>query len=325
VTPAVSTVLATYNHGRFLAGAVNSVLGQTLPDVEVIVVDDGSTDDTPEVMRRYRGDTRVRYHRGDNRGPAAARNTGIRLARAPLVAFLDADDLWLPAKLERQVRLFAVNPALAVVYSRRLLQDQAGRHLAYEQPALYRGDVLQQLFLTNFICLSSAVVRRDALARSGLFDERIKRASSEDYDLWLRLARDHPFDYVDEPQVLYRTSRGSEAHRCEARLRTALAVMRRFLKENGGRQRLDPAVVRQAYAETYAHLGLFVRGRSRMAAVGCYGKSLAAAPGYFLAWKGLASTLLPEVFRRFLRRALGRPADWANGRPLPGVGGEAPG
>jgi len=315
MSPAVSAVIATYNHGRFLAGAVDSVLQQTFRDVEAIVVDDGSSDDTPRVMRRYRADPRVHYHREENRGPAAARNTGIRMARAPLVAFLDADDLWLPAKLEQQVRLFAAEPAPAVVYARRLLVDEAGRPLDYDQPALRRGDVLRELFLTNFICLSSAVARRAALERAGLFDEQIKLASSEDYDLWLRLARDHAFDYVDKPLVLYRTGRAPAACRSEARLWTALAVMRRFLDDKGGRQRLGGRLVRRAWAETYAHLGLFVRSRSRVGALGCYGKALAAAPGYVPAWKGLVSTLLPEAARRCLRRALGRPVDWAQPRP----------
>jgi glycosyltransferase involved in cell wall biosynthesis len=304
MSPAVSVVIATYNYGRFLAGAVDSVLGQTYRALEVIVVDDGSTDDTPRIMRTYAGDPRVRYHRAENRGPAAARNTGIRLGQAPLVAFLDADDRWLPRKLEQQVRLFKEDAAVGLAYARRLLMDEAGRWLAYEQPRLYRGDVLAPLYRTNFICLSSAVVRRAALERSGLFDERIRTASAEDYDLWLRLARDVRFDYVDEPLVAYRTGRSPEVRRAEARLATALGVMRRFLDEGGGRRRLDPAVVRRAWGETYAHMGLLVAPRSRFAALGWYARAVALAPGHTPAWKGLAGVLLPTALREALRRAV---------------------
>ena len=307
MNPVVSVVTATYNCARFLARAVDSVLAQTLREVELIVVDDGSTDATPAIMRRYRDDPRVCHSRQENRGPAAARNSGIRRARAPLVAFLDADDVWLPEKLERQVPRFAADPNVAVVYARRLRIDEEGCPLSAEQPSLCRGDVLRPLFLKNFICLSSAVVRREALDWSGLFDERILRPSCEDYDLWLRLARDYRFDYVDEPLVLYRTACALDASRAEARLRTAMAVMSRFLDDKGTRYRLGPATVRRAWAETYAHLGLFVRERSRLAALGCFCKSLAAAPGYALAWKGGLTTLLPEMARRGLRRALGRP------------------
>jgi glycosyltransferase involved in cell wall biosynthesis len=304
-------VIATYNYGRYLGDAVESVRSQTFRDLEVIVVDDGSTDDTPKVMNRYRDDSRVRYHRAENRGPAAARNTGIRMARGTMIAFLDADDQWLPSKLDRQVRLLEADAGVAVVYARRLLVDEAGRGLAYQQPDLHRGDVLQQLFLSNFICLSSAVVRRDALVRAGLFDERIKLASAEDYDLWLRLAQEFRFDYVDEPLVLYRTGRSPAARRVEARLAAALEVMRRFLTERGGRHLLDAGLVRLSWAETCAHLGLAARERSRLAALHWYCKALGTSPGLLVAWKGLASLFLPEVGRRCLRRTLGRPADWA--------------
>jgi glycosyltransferase involved in cell wall biosynthesis len=306
VTPAVSAVIATYNQARFLPAALDSVLGQTLTDLEVIVVDDGSTDETPQVLARYRSDPRIRVERIVNSGPAAARNHGWRRARAPLVAFLDSDDVWLPEKLERQRERFAANSALAVVYARRLLLDGAGRERPYDHPPLFRGAVLPQLFLTNFICLSSAVVRREALEQSGGFDERIKSASCEDYDLWLHLARDHPFDYVDEALVLYRTDGQPAPSRSEARLRTALTVMRRFLNEGGGRERLDRRLVRRAWAETYAHLGLFLRERSRLAALGSYGRSLTFAPNYALAWKGLASMLLPETVRCWARSSLRR-------------------
>jgi glycosyltransferase involved in cell wall biosynthesis len=308
--PAVSAVIATYNSSRFLPAAVDSVLGQTMRDVEAIVVDDGSSDDTPQVMQRYRDDRRVRYYRQENRGPAAARNLGIRRARARLVAFLDADDIWLPQKLERQVPLFRDGPGLAVVYARRLRIDEQGRLLQTEQPELFRDDILPRLFVDNCICLSSAVVARAALEWSGLFDERIRWPSCEDYGLWLRLARDYRFDYVDEPLVLYRMASGSDALRSEARLRTVLTVMGRFLDEEGGRRCLDEGTVRRAWAETYAHLGLFVRERAPLAAFGWFCKALAAAPAYGHAWKGLASTLLPEVARRYVRRALGRPAVW---------------
>src|SRR5262249_57319122 len=93
---------------------------------------------------------RVKVHRIDQAGVAAARNTGIRLSRAPLVAFLDADDVWMPAKLERQLALFRADPELGVSYTRRLLINEESRPLAYEQPALHRGNILEALFQTNF-------------------------------------------------------------------------------------------------------------------------------------------------------------------------------
>src|SRR5262245_55106442 len=123
MSPAVSVVVATQNYGQYLAGAVQSVLDQSWRDLEIIVVDDGSTDNTSEVVRPFLCDPRVRYHRTDGLGQSRAKNLGIQLARAPLVAFLDGDDEWLPDKLERQLPLFDV-AAVGVVYSLRKLMDE---------------------------------------------------------------------------------------------------------------------------------------------------------------------------------------------------------
>jgi glycosyltransferase involved in cell wall biosynthesis len=309
MTPAVSVVLATYNYGRYLAGALESALAQTMPDFEIIIIDDGSTDNTKEVTTSYLSDPRVTYHRTDHRGQPAAKNVGIRQARAPLVAFLDADDLWLPSKLEKQLPLFAADPALGVVHSRRTLMDEQGRPLQFSQPDLPRGRVLPQLFRQNFICFSSAVVRRQVFDRVGMFDESL--ALAIDYDLWLRAAKHYPFDYVDEPLVKYRTGHASLSRRTEERLKTAVRIMDRFLDDHGGRALLPPALVRRARAETFYEIALTIRNRSRAAALPWYLRALSVMPAYGLAWQGLASLALPELVRRVLRRLLGRPADWS--------------
>src|SRR5262249_1655616 len=134
MTPAVSVVIATHNYGRYLSGALDSALGQTIRDMEIVVIDDGSTDDTPAVVRPYLRDSRVTYHRTERRGQPRAKNLGIQLSRAPFVAFLDSDDIWLPAKLERQLPVFA-DAEVGVVYSRRLMIDEEGWELEYAQPS----------------------------------------------------------------------------------------------------------------------------------------------------------------------------------------------
>jgi glycosyltransferase involved in cell wall biosynthesis len=314
MNPALSVVIAAYNHGRYLGSAIQSALNQTWRDLEVIVVDDGSTDETPSVVQSYLADPRLRYCRTEHQGVARAKNGGIRLARAPFLAFLDADDVWLPRKVERQLTRFRSEPSLGVVYSRRLLMDEAGQPLEYEQPPLPRGDVLAAMFRANFVCFSSAVVRRDILDVVGSFDEGLELAI--DYDLWLRVAMFCRFDFVDEPLVLYRTGHASLSRRGEERLLVVLRVMRRFLDELGGRDLLGRRVIRTAWAETCYHLGLATAARSRLAALPWYVRCLVRSPGYAPAWKGLASLPLPEVVRRGLRRALGRPADWSRRRPV---------
>ena len=312
-SPRVSVVLATYNYGRYLGSALESALAQTMSDLEIIVIDDGSTDETKQVIAPYLGNARIRYYDTEHQGQPAAKNAGIRLARTPIVAFLDADDLWLPTKLEKQLALFAANPALGVAYSRRILIDEQGRHLQFQQPELPRGNVLASMFRNNFICFSSAVVRREVLEEAGLFDENL--ALAIDYDLWLRIARRYSFDYVNEPLVKYRTGHASLSRRTEERLKTAAAIMDRFLDHHSGRKVLDPALIRRAQAETYYEIALAIRKRSRWSALPWYLRALRTMPVFGLAWQGLASLPLPEIMRHGLRLALGRPADWAV-RPL---------
>src|SRR4026209_198594 len=123
--PAVSVVIASRNYGRFLAGAIKSVRNQTWTDWELLIIDDGSTDNTCDVVAPFLTDNRIHSHRTDGLGQSRAKNLGIQLSQAPLIAFLDGDDEWLPEKLERQLPLFS-DANIGVVYGRRLLMDEAG-------------------------------------------------------------------------------------------------------------------------------------------------------------------------------------------------------
>jgi glycosyltransferase involved in cell wall biosynthesis len=258
-------------------------------------------------------DSRVTFLQQANRGPAAARNLGIQQATGDLIAFLDADDRWLPTKLEKQVALFRAQPSLGLAYTRRLLIDADDWQLEYTQPPLYRGRVLAELFLNNFVCFSSAVIRRDVLEQIGGFDTAVEHA--EDYDLLLRLTQVFDVDYVDEALVLYRTGHGNLSSQTEKRYRAVCAIMRRFL-EVDGRRMLSPALVRLAWAETYSHWGTMCKDASAMAAAGRFLRALRYRPQHAEAWKGLASLCLPERVRCMLRRWSKRPPDWRQRRRL---------
>jgi glycosyltransferase involved in cell wall biosynthesis len=297
-------VIATYNYGRYLAGAIDSVLAQTYQDYEIIVVDDGSKDRTSEVIKPFLADPRIEYSVTDHLGQPRAKNAGIRRARGSLIAILDADDMWLPRKLERQVALFESDPELGVAYTRRLLIDEGGEPLAYIQPPLHRGDILESIFRANFICHSSVLVRRAVFDEIGLFDEDLPLAI--DYDLWLRAAARFRFDFVDEPLVLYRTGHASLSSRAEERIGIAMRIMERFLDERGGRQRISPNVLRRAWAETYCHAGQYAQPRSRRTALCWYMRAIAALPTYKDPWYCLVKLPLPECFRRLRRSSGGR-------------------
>lgn len=214
--PRVSVVVPTYNRPRELTRAVESVLAQSWTDFEVLVVDDGSTDDTGRVAKSF-SDNRVRYLRQPrNQGVSEARNRGIREARGGLVAFLDSDDEWEPEKLERQVALLEAAPrGVGLVYtgSRRAGGPRDGEVFI---PSC-RGDVYREMLHHNVFDTgsSSVVAKRDVLEQVGGFDSSFP--SMEDYDYWIRLARVCRVDFVPEPLVTYHDQAGDEARRSRAR------------------------------------------------------------------------------------------------------------
>jgi GT2 family glycosyltransferase len=199
--PLVSIIIPTYNRSRLLREAVESALAQTYPNVEVIVVDDGSADDTAQVMAQY--DSRLCYIRQANRGVAAARNTGIRASRGEYLTFLDDDDRFLPTKVERQVRLLSSQPKSGLVHCRYYRADGEG-HLLDKPSLLPQGDILDSLVRWNFVWVGGPLVRRECFERVGVFDEAGPQITA-DWDMWLRIARaGYEFGCVQRPIGVYR-------------------------------------------------------------------------------------------------------------------------
>lgn len=182
---------------------MRSVLDQTYADLELVVVDDGSSDATQAVVSRI-NDPRLRYLHQPNSGPSAARNRGIRETAGEIVAFLDADDLWLKEKLARQLELFDGNPSVGLVHGAYLVVDEQLRVTAVRDAPGLRGDAARRLAVENLVSGSAttAAVRRDVLDRVGLFDEGIR--GGEDWELWFRIARVAALEYVPEPIAMIR-------------------------------------------------------------------------------------------------------------------------
>jgi glycosyltransferase involved in cell wall biosynthesis len=183
---AVSVVIPTYNSAQFLEEAIKSVLQQTYSDLDLVVVDDGSTDNTRRVVETFT-DTRLRYAYQSNRGRSAARNLGLEISQGDYVAFLDADDFFLPDKLKIQVDLLDRDPSLGLVAAGHLEVDARGEPLRRLEPWRWRPTLtLESWFLGNPLQIQSVLVRRVWLERAGGFDQTFHYA--EDWDLWLRLA-----------------------------------------------------------------------------------------------------------------------------------------
>lgn len=202
-TPSLSVIIPTYNRERVLARALDSVLAQTFESYEVLVVDDESKDGTSGMVAEYAGrDSRIRYLRQpQNGGVSAARNRGIREARAEFIAFLDSDDEWLPTKLEQQVDRFRKAPGeVGLVYCGVQTVSDGGDGWTFSPE--HRGDVFGDLLLRNVVHTGSGVmIRRAVVDVVGLFDEGIPAA--EDYEYWIRIARHFAFDFVTEPLLRY--------------------------------------------------------------------------------------------------------------------------
>jgi glycosyltransferase involved in cell wall biosynthesis len=205
--PTVSVVIPTYNSAAFLRGAIQSVLSQTYSDFEVIVVDDGSTDNTESVAHSF-GD-RVSYVKQENKGAGAARNHGIKRSQGKYVAFLDSDDLWLPGKLTEQIPLLDRESKIGLVYSDwAVVPEQGEAEPSYlrNRPAA-SGHVFDELIQCGFILTSGTVVRRSCLDDVGYFDETLSIA--QDYDLWLRICYRWKVALVNKPLVIKRNRDGN--------------------------------------------------------------------------------------------------------------------
>lgn len=282
MTPTVSVVMAAKNYGRFLAEAVESVLPQTFTDWELLIIDDGSSDDTTRVAARF-ADSRIRYVKSDRLGQSRAKNLGIDLSRGAFIAFLDADDAWLPTKLEKQLNLFS--DEVGVVFSRRSLMDESSRPLPMLPNANFpRGHVLTQMFAQNFVCFSSAMVRREVFSRVGRFDPQWDLAI--DYDLWLRVARHYPFEFVDEELVKYRTGHGNLSKKLADRVDGVLSIMHRNAAD------IPNDVKAEGWASTYRTIGHVIRKSEPATSLKWYWKALRVPKGRLISAKGLLGSLV---------------------------------
>lgn len=261
-TPTVSVVLPTYNRAHLLPRAIESVLAQTWTDLELIVVDDGSADDTPAVMARY-DDLRVRYVRYEpNQGANHARNVGIRAARGPYIAFQDSDDDWFPEKLEKNMAVFATaGPEVGVVYSGYWKYVDAEDNRVYipmEWVRTREGWVHEELLRNNFVTTQSAVVRRECFDRSGYWLEGL--VGKQEWELFLRISRDYQFLYIDEPLLNSRyTATGITENRMGI-----YRSMERILEVHHDDFAAHPAILAEHYVRLglqFARAGEFAKGR----------------------------------------------------------------
>jgi len=224
--PLVSVVIPAYNAAHFIRTAVDSVLAQTWPHREVLVIDDGSTDDTTRALQAY-GEA-IRIISKPNGGLSSARNRGIQEARGKYVAFLDADDHWLPEKLARQVEVMEGNPQVGFCSTATQVEAPDGEKLNNWPCPILQGSLLETLFLQNGAIPGSGsgvMIRRHLFEEIGLFDESLK--SLEDIDMWMRLAAVTSYRCIDEALTVIVKHPDSMSRNLEAMRGAAILVMKK--------------------------------------------------------------------------------------------------
>ncbi|HVL00001.1 MAG TPA: glycosyltransferase [Dongiaceae bacterium] len=240
----VSVIIPVFNAEAHLEETLASVLGQTYPHIEIVAVDDGSTDRSLEILEKYRH--RIRVVRQKNGGAAAARNRGAQEARGKWIAFLDADDLWAPDKVERQLGACA---DFTWSYTDSVFMGGVndGRRDSELTPK-YQGRVLEQLICNNFVGTSSVMIQRQVFLDAGGFSESLR--SIEDWEFWIRLASDHNIGYIEEPLVRYRIHSSSSSRSTRSTLPYHMKVIDQVFSEGGPAERLvhlKPSAKAQSY------------------------------------------------------------------------------
>lgn len=202
--PRISVILPTFNREQFIADAIQSVLSQSYRDFELIVVDDGSTDRTAEIVSSIR-DPRLASVRQENRGRSYARNVALNLAQGEFVAFLDSDDLYVPGKLEMQAAYMDRHPEAGMIYTSARCIDQQGHDLPARYRATHSGKIYKHIafFRPVTITLPTVMVRRELLTKVGGFDDRMSRF--EDTDMWRRLSKETIIHAIDVDTCKLRT------------------------------------------------------------------------------------------------------------------------
>lgn len=261
--PLVSVIIPAYNAELFIEETLQSVLSQTYKTIEVLVVDDGSDDRTPEIVERYaRQDSRITLLRQANRGVAAARNLAIAQSTGDYTAPIDADDIWYPQKLEKQVHAIVQSNAIGLVYSWSALIDEQSQPIDASDGCIKEGDIYVDLILGNFVGnASNPLIRRECINRVGGYNTQLRLANAqgcEDWDLYLRIAEHYEYRVIPEFLIGYRQSYTSMSSNAVAMMKSYELIMA------NARQR-KPGLSKSIYRQSGSHYCIYLAVKSQQA------------------------------------------------------------
>ncbi|PAU81201.1 glycosyl transferase [Halovibrio salipaludis] len=283
-TPRVSVITPTYNRADFIGEAVQSVMDQDYTDFELLIVDDGSTDNTREVLQPWLQDERVHYIQQANQGQSHARNRAIEQARGEFICFLDSDNAWVPGKLSMQVALLDEHPEVDVVYGDNIFINEAGAETSRQNMKRYSGFIAFQMLKDNCVAMNTTMARRRCFDEMGGMSG--KRRVADDYDLWLRFSARYRFHYMPEYLAYYRVMEQQISSDKTARFETNEAIIRDF------RDQFPDVLPRKRFDEAFAFF--YTRKARYLAASGQRG----------LAWREILTALRYRPFSRVAWRGL---------------------
>lgn len=226
----VSVIIPSYNFAKYIGKAIESVISQTYPLWELIIVDDGSTDDTKQVVESYLGDKRISYYYQQNAGQAKAKNTAIKAAKGEYVAVLDADNICTNDRLEVAVGFLDGNPSYGLCHSDITTINEQGELISQDNMARYSGYTVNELLKDNFIAINTAVMRLDLVTAISGFNESIRRA--DDYEFCLRFCLKHKIKYIDKKLCLYRVMENQISSDSSGRYISNEAILLNFYSQN---------------------------------------------------------------------------------------------
>ena len=303
--PLISIIIPLFNSETYIAEAIKSVLGQTWQNWELIIVDDGSTDRSSEMVQPFLKDERVRLYSKPNGGAASARNLGIKKSNGNLIAFLDADDFWLPEKLENQITCFRQYPEIGVCGTGMKIIDPQGQVLSQGTVPDFHGNPFPTILEYSLANMTTAMIRRNVFEKSGLFDETLGKAP-EDYEFWLRVGKYTIFHVMSEPLACYRCGHGNTSE-VYSELRRELAIRQilpKFLHEQDGYKYVKWHQVRRMIAGSYKYRGdNSTKWRIR---AWWYGRSILVWPFYSPTWSAIPGLFLPKSWIMCMKRLFGK-------------------
>ncbi len=238
--PKVSVIIPTYNRAWILKEAIDSVLAQDFKDFELIVVDDGSSDDTEQILDAYKRDLVV--IRQPNRGVSGARNRGIAAAGGQLIAFLDSDDLWLPGKLSTQVAFFDSNPSAVINQTQEIWIRNGVRVNPKIRHHKFSGMIFERSLALCLVSPSAVMMRRSLFDEVGLFDEDLP--ACEDYDLWLRISWRYPVHLIETPLIIKRGGHADQLSKAHSLDKFRIKALQKVIEDGNLEKNARQAAVR---------------------------------------------------------------------------------